>query len=172
MASNNLINFIRKWEGVRYNPYLDVAGVATIGVGFTTYLDGTKVTMQDPPLDDIQINRILSVKLDEFSKQVKRLLGDTLLVILPPDAIDALVSLCYNIGSGNFAKSTLLKRIKLNKLDFDGIENAWLMWVKAGGKTVQGLVKRRKDEYKMYFNAVLNQYSPVEAYNLGKYGKL
>ncbi len=172
MASNNLINFIKKWEGVKRNPYLDVAGVPTIGVGFTTYLDGTKVTMKDPPLDDIQINRILSVKLDEFSIQVKMLLGDALIVSLPQEALDAIISFSYNLGTGNLAKSTLLKRLKESKLNFDAIETEWMKWVYAGGKKVNGLVNRRKEEYQMYFNAVINQYKPAEAYNLGKYGKI
>ena len=172
MASNNLINFIKKWEGVEYNPYLCPAGKPTIGVGFTTYLDGTPVTLNDPPLDDIQINRILSVKLDEFSAQVKRILGDTLIVSLPQEALDAIISWTYNLGVGNLSKSTLLKRLKENKLNFDAIETEWMKWVYAGGKKLDGLVRRRKEEYQMYFNAVISQYKPAEAYNLGKYGKI
>lgn len=172
MASNNLINFIKKWEGVEYNPYLCPAGKPTIGVGFTTYLDGTPVTLNDPPLDDIQINRILSVKLDEFSAQVKRILGDTLIVSLPQEALDAIISWTYNLGIGNLSKSTLLKRLKESKLNFDAIETEWMKWVYAGGKKLDGLVRRRKEEYQMYFNAVINQYKPAEAYNLGKYGKI
>jgi lysozyme len=170
MASNNLIIFIRKWEGVRYNPYLCPAGVPTIGCGFTTYLDGTKVTLNDPPLDDIQINRILSVKLDEFSAQVKRILGDNLLVTLPSEAIDALISFAYNLGVGSLAKSTLLKRIKENKLNFDAIEAEFMKWVNAGGKPLEGLKRRRKAEFDMYFNAVISQYNSAEAYNIGKKG--
>lgn len=172
MASNNLINFIKKWEGVKYNPYLCPAGVPTIGVGFTTYLDGTPVTLNDPPLDDIQINRILSVKLDEFSAQVKRILGDTLLVTLPQEALDALVSLVYNIGVVAFAKSTLLKKLKESKLNFDEIEKWWACWNKSNGKVLDGLVRRRAAEFDMYRNAVLNQYTHLECYNLGKYGKI
>ena len=169
MASNNLIDFIKKWEGVKHNPYLCPAGKPTIGVGFTTYLDGTPVTLNDPPLDDIQINRILSVKLDEFTTQVKRVLGNTL---LPSEAIDALVSFTYNLGLGNFSKSTLLKKIKENKLNFDAIEAEFMRWVYAGGKPLDGLKKRRKAEFEMYLSGMLSQYNKKECYLLGKYGKL
>lgn len=169
MANNSLIDFIKKWEGVRYNPYLCPAGKPTIGVGFTTYLDGTPVTLNDPPLDDIQINRILSVKLDEFSSQVKRLLDKTL---LPSEAVDALTSFTYNLGVGNLSKSTLLKKIKLNKLDFDAIEAEFMRWVYAGGKVLPGLQKRRKAEFEMYMSGILSQYTKKECYQLGKYGKL
>lgn len=167
MASNNLKSFIIKWEGCKKNPYLDVAGVATIGCGFTTYLDGTKVTLDDPPLDEIQIDRILNQKLDEFSKQVKLILGDTLVATLPTEAIDALISISYNIGTTAFAKSTLLKRVKADKNDLGGIEDAFLMWVKAGGKVVNGLQRRRAAEFAMYRDAILAQYTKWECYQLG-----
>lgn len=165
--TQNLIDFIRKWEGVRYNPYLDAAGVATIGVGFTTYLDGTKVTLNDPPLDDIQINRILNEKLEEFSRTVKAILGTELCTILPQQCIDALISISYNIGVGAFAKSTLLKRVKADKNNLGGIEDAFLMWVKSGGKVVNGLQRRRAAEFAMYRDAILSKYSKWECYQLG-----
>lgn len=167
MASNNLKNFIKEWEGCKKNPYLCPAGVPTIGVGFTTYLDGTKVTLNDPPLDDIQIDRILNQKLDEFTKQVKMILGDTLCVTLPKEAIDALISIAYNIGVGAFAKSTLLKRVKADKNNLGGIEDGFLMWVKAGGKVVDGLKNRRRAEFAMYRDAILGQYTKWECYQLG-----
>lgn len=160
--TQNLIDFIRKWEGVRYNPYLDVAGVATIGVGFTTYLDGTKVTMQDPPLDDIQINRILNVKLEEFSRTVKAILGTELCTILPQQCIDALISFSYNLGCNSLKKSTLLKKIKANKNDLVGIKAEFMKWVNAGGKPVEGLKRRRNAEAEMYIDGILSQYTKRE----------
>lgn len=160
--TQNLIDFIRKWEGVRYNPYLDVAGVASIGVGFTTYLDGTKVTMQDPPLDDIQINRILNVKLEEFSRTVKAILGTELCTILPQQCIDALISFSYNLGCNSLKKSTLLKKIKANKNDLVGIKAEFMKWVNAGGKPVEGLKRRRNAEAEMYIDGILSQYTKRE----------
>lgn len=165
------LDLIKKWEGVRRNPYLDVAGIPTIGVGFTTYLDGSKVTMQDPPLDDIQIDRILRGHLEKFEKQVRMLLGESTYAILPKGAIDPLISLIYNIGSGNFAKSSVLKAIKKDKTNLNEIERCWMMWNKATIKgklqEVKGLTNRRKDEFRLYKEAILGAYTKPECYDLG-----
>lgn len=162
---------IRKFEGCSLVAYLCPSKVWTIGYGNTFYADGTPVKEGDK-IDQATANQLFDITLNKFEKQVKMLLGDALLVTLPKEAIDALVSLAYNIGTGAFAKSTLLKRVKLNKLDFDGIEAAFMMWVKSNGKVLNGLVRRRAAEFDMYRNAVLNQYTHLECYNLGKYGKL
>ena len=61
---------------------------------------------------------------------------------------DAMVSLAYNIGVGNFSKSTLLK--KVNSGDFDGASNEFLKWNKSGGKELLGLTKRRKREQDLF----------------------
>ena len=61
-----------------------------------------------------------------------------------------MVSLAYNIGFGNFSKSTLLK--KVNSGNFDGASNEFLKWNKSGGKELLGLTRRRereKDLFKM-----------------------
>ncbi len=162
MASNELKQHIIKWEGCKKNPYLDVAGVPTIGVGFTTYLDGTKVTMQDPPLDEIQIDRILDQKLNEFSRGVKTILGSELLAVMPQQSVDALISFAYNVGTGNLQKSTLLKKIKADKNDLPAIKAEFMKWVYAGGKVVKGLQRRREDEFEMYLQGILSQYTKRE----------
>ncbi|EXA91352.1 phage lysozyme family protein [Acinetobacter baumannii 1267820] len=59
---------------------------------------------------------------------------------LAQNQFDALVSLTYNIGSGVFKKSTLLKR--LNKGEYQGAADQFLVWNKAGGKVMKGLVRR------------------------------
>lgn len=60
---------------------------------------------------------------------------------------DALVSLIFNIGFGNFSTSTLLRRIKGEK---GSISQAFAMWNKSGGKILNGLVKRRESEATLY----------------------
>lgn len=160
-------NLIRKFEGCSLVAYLCPSKVWTIGWGSTTYADGTPVKEGDK-IDQATANQLFDIILDKFEKQVKMLLGDTLIVTLPKEAIDSLVSISYNIGINAFAKSTLLKRIKLNKLDFDGIEAAFMMWVKSNGKVLKGLQKRRAAEFQMYKEAVLSQYTKVECYEIGK----
>lgn len=160
---------IRKYEGCSLIAYKCPAGKWTIGYGSTFYADGTPVQEGDK-IDQETANRLLDITIEKFEKQVRLLLGDTLLVTLPKEAIDPLISFAFNVGTGAFAKSTLLKKIKLNKLDFDGIEAAFMMWVKSNGKVLKGLQKRRATEFQMYKDAVLSQYSKSECYQIGKTG--
>ncbi len=66
---------------------------------------------------------------------------------------DALVSLAYNIGVGNFAASTVVKYI--NNPDFhspvySNLESAWLAWNRTQGKASVGLIRRRQREWATY----------------------
>jgi lysozyme len=58
---------------------------------------------------------------------------------------DAYVSLTYNIGEGAFCRSTLAK--KLNSGDYQGACAEILKWNKFNGKPLNGLTKRRQQEY-------------------------
>jgi lysozyme len=58
---------------------------------------------------------------------------------------DAYVSLTYNIGSGAFCRSTLVR--KLNAQDYTGACKEILRWNKAGGRVLNGLTKRRPADY-------------------------
>ena len=63
---------------------------------------------------------------------------------------DALVSFVFNVGGGNFRKSTLLKKIKANP-DDNSIMDEFLRWVYANGVVLPGLQKRRLAEMRLYF---------------------
>ena len=63
---------------------------------------------------------------------------------------DALVSFVFNLGIGNFARSTLLRKIKSNAND-PTIRKEFERWIYAGGKVLNGLVRRRREEAELYF---------------------
>lgn len=65
-------------------------------------------------------------------------------VALKDNQFAALVSFTYNVGIGNFLKSTLLK--KLNKGGYSSVPSELMKWTKAGGKSLQGLSNRRSAE--------------------------
>ena len=157
---------IKNFEGCSLVAYKCPAGYFTIGYGNRYYADGTPVKEGDK-IDQATGNQLFDLIVAEFEKQVKMLLGDTLVATLPKEAVDALVSIAYNIGTGNFSKSTLLKRIKADKNNLGGIEDAFLMWNKAGGKVLNGLQRRRAAEFAMYRDAILSQYTKWECYQLG-----
>jgi lysozyme len=61
---------------------------------------------------------------------------------------DAMVSLDYNIGGGNFKNSSVVANI--NKGDFVAAANSFKLWNKSGGVVVQGLVNRRELEVTLF----------------------
>ena len=63
----------------------------------------------------------------------------------------AMVSLAFNIGTGAFARSSVLRRH--NARDFSGAADAFLLWNKGGGRVLPGLVRRRKAERDLYLTA-------------------
>lgn len=158
---------IRKYEGCSLIAYKCPAGKWTISYGLTQYPDGSPVKEGDKLTDMVEANRMFDLVLEKFEKQVKLILGDALLVALPPDSIGALVSFAYNCGTTAFAKSTLLKRIRENKLNFDTIEYEFSRWNKANGKVLSGLTKRRKAEFELYKEGILTQYTKKETYDIG-----
>lgn len=157
---------IRQFEGCKLVAYKCPAGKWTIGYGNRYYADGTPVKEGDK-IDQATANQLFDLIVADFEKQVKMILGGTLCATLPKEAIDALISIAYNIGVDAFAKSTLLKRIKADKNNLGGIEDGFLMWVKSGGKVLNGLQRRRAAEFAMYRDAILSQYTKWECYQLG-----
>lgn len=134
------IQLIKLFEGVHLKPYLDPIGIPTIGIGCIKYEDGRKVTMKDPAITDQRAIELLEHFLDLFEKQIEPLLK----VKLNSNQFSAVVSFVYNVGPGNFEKSTLLK--KINAKDFAGAANEFARWNKAGGKVLAGLTRRREAE--------------------------
>ena len=66
---------------------------------------------------------------------------------------DALVVLVFNIGKTNFAGSTVRKMINdpgYKSGQYRNLESAWKAWNKLRGKTIQGLINRRRDEWEMW----------------------
>ena len=152
-----LLELVKSFEGCKLTAYKCPAGKMTIGYGCTHYLDGSPIQEGDKiTQEDAEI--MLSKTLDNYRTQIMRFIPSS----LPQGAIDALTSFAYNCGVAALQKSTLLKKIKTNKLDLKGIEAEFMKWVKGGGKTLPGLVRRRAAEYKMYSEAILNQYSRYE----------
>ncbi len=122
-------------EGYVGQAYQDIVGVWTIGFGTT---EGVKPNQTITPVQ--AISRALT-DAQKFEGALKQCVT----VPLHQHEYDAYVSLSYNIGSGAFCRSTLVK--KLNAGDYDGSCKEILRWNRAGGKEVRGLTIRRQQEY-------------------------
>lgn len=136
------IAMIKKWEGCRLQAYKCPAGVWTIGYGHTYGVkEGDKITQEDA-------DRLLR---EDMELAIDCVAGNLLEVGVTQNQFDALCSLVHNIGVRAFSYSTLLRKVKANPED-ETIRAEFERWVYAGGKVLQGLVNRRKDEANLYFS--------------------
>ena len=142
------INLIKRFEGLRLEPYKCAAGVPTIGYGNTFYENGKKVTLKDVAITENRAEDLLRNSLNKFEQYVDSYCIDT----ITQCQFDALVSFCFNLGPANLKSSTLLKKVNTNPND-ETIRAEFLKWTKAGGRTLKGLVTRRTVEADLYFKS-------------------
>jgi lysozyme len=138
--------FITKHEGLILKPYLCPAKIPTIGYGNTYYPNGKKVTLLDKDITKQEAFEIFKEIANRFGKRVDELVTSN----INQNQFNALVSFCYNIGTGNFSSSTLLKKVNKNPNDLT-IKAEFLRWNKAAGKVINGLTNRRIEEADLYF---------------------
>lgn len=131
---------IKRAEGLRLDSYRCPAGIATVGYGHTG--PDVRIPMTITPGE---AERLLHEDVARFETGVSAMINGA-----SDNQFSAMVSLAYNIGLGNFATSTVLKRH--NARNFMGAANAFLLWNKAGGKVLPGLTTRREDERELYLS--------------------
>ena len=130
-----------RFEGVYLTPYLCPAGVATIGVGCTRYPSGRAVTLSDPCITRNYAMHLLTTSIQtKYLPEVLRLCPG----ITCPMRLAALIDFTFNLGAGNLQASNLRRRV--NAGDWQAVPAELLKWVRGGGRTLPGLVKRRKAE--------------------------
>ena len=155
-ASAAAIKMVKHHEGVRTRPYRCPALLWTVGVGHVIDPSHAAVKYEerrslpipagwDRTLTMDEVDAILAQDLARFERGVARLcpaaLGNQ-------GQFDALVSFAFNVGLGNLQRSSI--RMRYNRGDVEGAADAFLMWTKAAGKVLTGLVKRRNDERAMF----------------------
>lgn len=156
-VSQKLIDMVKHHEGVRFRPYRCPALLWTVGVGHV--IDPLHIGVKfedrknlpipqgwDRTLSTAEVNDILAKDLERFERGVARLCPAG----LTQSRFDALVSFSFNVGLGNLQRSTI--RMRHNRGDHEGASEAFMMWTKAGGKVLPGLVKRRQDERVLYLS--------------------
>lgn len=136
------LKLIKSHEGLRLNAYLCPAKVWTIGYGHTGTAEPGMVISQT------QAEELLQSDLAWAEREI-----NNLPVQLNQHQFDALVSLIFNIGPGNFGRSTARRLIVANPSD-RAIGPAIELWNKASGRVLPGLVRRRKEEAELYFQPI------------------
>jgi lysozyme len=146
MKVNKLgINMMHHFEGCRLQAYQCSAKVWTIGWGNTYYQDKKPVKQGDKVTQD-QADELFEMIMNEFAIEVRNALTKE----VNENQFSALVCFAYNVGIGNLKKSTLLRKVNVNP-DDETIAEEFAKWNKAGGKVLNGLVRRRKAEADLYF---------------------
>lgn len=139
------LDIIQHFESFRPEPYLCPSSVWTIGYG-TTVINGEPVNPDEDTITENEACELLVHDLRATEIQVFHLVK----VPLNENQFSALCSFVYNVGSGNFAASTL--RSKLNRGDYEGAANEFWKWRRGGGKILKGLVRRREAEKLLFID--------------------
>lgn len=133
---------VKEQEGLKLEAYICPAGKPTIGYGHTSdVVLGTRISKE-------QADQMLTVDLERFKAQASKYVKAQ----VTRGQFIALLDFVYNLGVGALRESTLLK--KLNAGDVMGASDEFPRWVHAGGKVLQGLVKRRAKERSYFLDEV------------------
>ena len=129
------LNLIKKYEGCKLTSYICPAGVLTIGYGHT----GKDVK----PNQTITKRKAISLLKKDLARFERHVQSYNYIYEWTDNEFSALVSFAFNIG--NIDQLTAYGTRTRSQ-----IRSAMLKYVKANGKTLPGLVKRRKAELKLF----------------------
>lgn len=136
------LHLIETFEGCKLTAYQDVGGIYTIGYGSTRDVKpGMVITQQEADLRLVEDLIPAENAVDKFVK-----------VPLNNNQYAALVAFVFNVGTGNFKTSTLLK--KLNAKDYKGAADQFLRWNKVKGQIIKGLTRRREAERELFLTLI------------------
>ena len=133
-TSETGLALIKKFEGCELEAYRCSANVLTIGFG------RIKEVKEGDTCSQEQAEEWLAEELPEYESYI----NDMVDVDLTQNQFDALVAWIYNLGPTNFKASTLLN--VLNAGEYENVPEQIKRWNKAGGKVLDGLIRRREAE--------------------------
>ena len=134
--SRNGLNLIKNFEGLSLKAYKCPAGVLTIGYGHTKNVNiNDVITLEQANLYLLQDLKGTIFCVNEYDK----------IYSFTQNEFDALCSFTFNCGKGNLNKLT--NKGKRTKQE---ISEKILLYNNAKGKTLNGLVKRRKAEHDLF----------------------
>lgn len=132
------VELIKEFEGLQLTPYRCPGNVWTIGYGHTrTVFEGMVIAPSEAEI-------LLQEDLQIVSRAIMRLVE----VPLTDNQFAALASFIYNVGIGNFERSTLLKL--LNRGWYEQVPAQLARWNRASGEVLGGLARRRAAEARLW----------------------
>lgn len=142
-TSRSGIELIKRFEGCRLKAYQDSVGVWTIGYGLTTAA-GLMTVRKGLTITQDEADDLLSRSLVKYEAAVSKALKRS----PNQNQFDAMTSICFNIGPGAFAGSSIVRNFNAGNLL--AAANSFTLWNKAGGKVLPGLVMRRDAERTLF----------------------
>lgn len=162
------LTLIKESEGWSPRPYNDAVGYCTIGYGHLiakqkcqalslgefangiSFQKGEEILLKDTISARVSIQRLVSVAIDD-------------------EQFAALTSFVFNVGSGNFSQSSLLRLLNDNNIKV--AVGQFGRWIKAGGKELPGLVIRRGCEQSLFVgDLALSQNGQIDRSTCVRYG--
>ena len=162
---DKVVNLIKAFEGIMdgnpktasLDPYICPAGYWTIGWGHVVLhnkkmlrgAENKSLAYAQYPngITMAQAEELLRADLNKFITQIQTLIKST----VNDNQANALLSFAFNLGPGNLAKSTLLKKVNANPND-PTIRAEFMRWVNKGTPFEKGLTRRRAAEADLYFS--------------------
>lgn len=142
-ASESAKRLLKNWEGFRGQVYPDILGKSTIGYGHLVGISELKKFSKGITREEA--DRLFEVDLQRYVAAVNKFVN----VKLRQNQFDALVSFVYNVGVGNFSRSTLLKALNSGK--FSEVPTQLNRWCRGDhGEIIKGLQNRRAAEIKLW----------------------
>ena len=136
------IDLIKKFEGLYLNAYICPAKKVTIGYGHT------RTAQLGMTITECQAEELLQSDLEPAEAAINYL-NTKLARKLNENEFSALVSFVFNLGVGNFNKSTLKSKL-LEDINRAEVALEFRKWVYAAGVKLDGLVKRRAAEARLF----------------------
>lgn len=138
--SKNALNLVKQFEGFSAQPYADLAGNQTVGYG---HMIEPGEELEFP----LSIEEATALASDDLDFAARIVLGNVT-TELNQNQFDALCDFVFNIGSGAFTRSTMLKM--LNADNMEGASDQFMRWVDIKGRPNDGLIRRRQAEIALF----------------------
>lgn len=145
------LDITTKFEGFVAKMYNDPVGLCTVGYGHL---------IKKAPCDGTEPKELQRVTRESGAALLKKDMAKAeravMALVTKPlnqNQFDVMCDFVYNAGAGNLKKSNLLK--VLNAGELDKVPSELRRWTKAGGKTLNGLVKRREAEIELFTEGTL-----------------
>ena len=140
------LDLIKSFEGLRLKVYRDPVKLLTVGYGHLILpRDGLKFgdAISQEGADEL-LQQDLAMAINIVESFVRIPLND--------NQFGALVSFTFNLGGGNLLRSSLFRHLNLG--DYKTAADRFLLWTRAGGRVLPGLVRRRKAERELFLSPV------------------